>query len=191
MSRSLHIVSFSGSLRKASTNSGLLRCALRHVQNAPYANRVSFTILGIENIPFYNADVESAGIPKAVADLVQSLKAADGLFLACPEYNYSIAPALKNALDWASRTPQNAALANKPVAICGAGGGMGTSRAQYHLRQVCVRLNLRALCNPECFANAFSSGFDANGDVIDPVIAEHVGALVDALVDKLDRTCVA
>ena len=68
---------------------------------------------------------------------------ADALVLACPEYNYSLAPALKNALDWVSREPDCAPFNGKPVAIMGAGGGMGTSRAQYHLRQVCVYLNLR------------------------------------------------
>ena len=83
-------------------------------------------------------------------------RAADALVLACPEYNYSIAPALKNALDWLSREPDNVLLAGKAAAIMGAGGGMGTSRAQYHLRQVCVYLDLHVVNKPEIFSSGTS-----------------------------------
>ena len=72
-------------------------------------------------------------------------------------------------------------LAGKPVAILGAGGGMGTSRAQYHLRQVCVYLDLHPLNKPEVFANAFAGGFDDYGDVRDArllgLVAEQMQAL--------------
>ena len=107
--------------------------------------------------------------------------AADALVLACPEYNYSIAPALKNIIDWASREPDNALLAGKPVAIMGAGGGMGTSRAQYHLRQVCVFLDLHPLNKPEVFANAFAGGFDADGNLTDEKIAANIAQQLAAL----------
>jgi chromate reductase len=106
---------------------------------------------------------------------------ADALVLACPEYNYSIAPALKNALDWASREPNNALLAGKPAAILGAGGGMGTSRAQYHLRQVCVFLDLHPLNKPEVFANAFAGAFDADGNLTDAKLIQQVAAQMQAL----------
>ena len=113
--------------------------------------------------------------------VLAQLAAADALVLACPEYNYSLAPALKNILDWASREPDNALLAGKPVAILGAGGGMGTSRAQYHLRQVCVYLDLHPLNKPEVFANAFAGSFDDNGDLRDErlhgLVAEQMQAL--------------
>lgn len=113
--------------------------------------------------------------------VLAQLAAADALVLACPEYNYSLAPALKNILDWASREPDNALLAGKPVAILGAGGGMGTSRAQYHLRQVCVYLDLHPLNKPEVFANAFAGGFDDYGDLRDArllgLVAEQMQAL--------------
>ncbi|WP_239688675.1 NADPH-dependent FMN reductase [Aquitalea magnusonii] len=116
-------------------------------------------------LPFYNADISEK--PAAVQQLLAQLASADALLLACPEYNYSMAPALKNALDWASREPDNALLAGKAVAIVGAGGGMGTSRAQYHLRQTCVYLDLHPLNRPEVFANAFAGGFDAEGNLTD------------------------
>ena len=102
--------------------------------------------------------------------------------LACPEYNYSIAPALKNMLDWASREPNNALLSEKAVALMGAGGGMGTSRSQYHMRQVCVFLNLHPLNKPEVFANAFAGGFDADGNLTDPKIMQLVADQMVALV---------
>ena len=101
--------------------------------------------------------------------------------LACAEYNYSIAPALKNILDWASREPDNGLLAGKAVAILGAGGGMGTSRAQYHLRQVCVFLDLHPLNKPEVFASAFAGAFDADGNLTDEKLKQQVARQMEAL----------
>ena len=118
---------------------------------------------------------------QAAKDLIAQVTAADALVLACPEYNYSIAPALKNALDWASREPNNALLAGKPAAILGAGGGMGTSRAQYHLRQVCVYLNLHVLNKPELFSNAFSPCFDDKGNVVDEALTKQTAEVMQAL----------
>lgn len=153
---------------------GLLRYAQAH---AP--EEVEFTIADISEIPFYNADLTEK--PAAVLTLLEQLAAADALVFGCPEYNYSIAPALKNALDWASREQGNPLLTGKPVAIMGAGGGMGTSRAQYHLRQVCVYLNLHPLNNPEVFANAFTASFDGDGNLIDTKIQDNIVAQLKAL----------
>lgn len=164
-----------GSLRKKSTNMGLLRYAQSHTPEG-----VEFTIADISEIPFYNADLTEK--PTTVLKLLEQLATADALVLGCPEYNYSIAPALKNALDWASREQGNTLLTGKPVAIMGAGGGMGTSRAQYHLRQVCVYLNLHPLNTPEVFSNAFSSSFDADGNLVDPKIQDNIAAQLKALV---------
>jgi chromate reductase len=118
-----------------------------------------------------------------VVRVLEQIGRADALVLACPEYNYSLAPALKNILDWASREPNNALLAGKPVAILGAGGGMGTSRAQYHLRQVCVYLDLHPLNKPEVFANAFAGGFNADGDLTDERIAGLITEQMQALAN--------
>jgi len=156
----LKVLAICGSLRRASTNMGLLRYAQAH---APAG--VSIEIADISQLPFFNSDISEK--PAAAQQLLAQLASADALLLACPEYNYSMAPALKNALDWASREPDNALLAGKPVAIVGAGGGMGTSRAQYHLLQTCVFLDLHPLNKPEVFANAFAGGFDAEGNLTD------------------------
>lgn len=172
--RELKLLGICGSLRRQSTNAGLLRAAMAELPEG-----VSMEIADLSEVPFYNADLGSK--PLAVDKLLAQMGAADALVLACPEYNYSIAPALKNALDWASREPNNALLAGKPAAILGAGGGMGTSRAQYHLRQVCVFLDLHPLNKPEVFANAFVGAFDADGNLTDAKLIQQVAAQMHAL----------
>jgi len=170
----LKFLGITGSLRKKSCNGGLLRAAQT---NLPAD--VTMEIADLSDIPFYNADITVK--PEAVSRVLTQIGKANALVLACPEYNYSIAPALKNILDWASREPDNALLADKPVALMGAGGGMGTSRSQYHLRQVCVFLNLHLLNKPEVFTNAFAGGFDADGNVIDEKIHQQIAAQMLAL----------
>ena len=171
----LTFVGISGSLRKASRNTGLLRCCAAHLPQ-----NVSLEIADISALPFYNADIEK---PAVVQRLIDQVSAADGLVLACPDYNYSLAPALKNALDWLSREPDLAPLTGKTACIVSAGGGMGTSRAQYHLRQVCVYLNLHVLNKPELFSNAFTPAFADNGDVQDEGLASQATALMQAMTD--------
>ena len=158
MSRTYGILGIAGSLRVASTNKGLLRCVQ---SQAP--RELQVVIADIADVPFYNADIQ--GHPPPVARVLEQMAKADALLFACAEYNYSVAPALKNILDWASRMPENSVLDGKPVGIIGAGGGMGTSRAQYHLRQTCVYLNLHVMNKPEFFANAFACDFDADGNL--------------------------
>ncbi|MBW6510294.1 MAG: NAD(P)H-dependent oxidoreductase [Desulfuromonadales bacterium] len=173
----INILGISGSLRKASTNRGLLRWA----QNcAPEGMRIETADLS--EIPFFNADHQHDQ-PEAVLTLMNQAEGADALLLACPEYNYSLAPALKNALDWLSRAPDNHLLAGKPVAIMSSGGGQGGARAQYHLRQVCVYLNLHPLNKPEIFCHAFSRSFDEQGTLVDGKIQEQIRELLAALAD--------
>lgn len=173
----LTAVGISGSLRKKSTNSGLLRAAQ---ELAPAELKIE--IADITDIPFYNADVAAQGKPQAVERIIARIAAADALVLACPEYNYSVAPALKNVIDWVSREPDNTALAGKPVAILGAGGRMGTSRAQYHLRQSCVFVDLHPLNKPEVFAHSSGGSFNDAGDLVDPKIRQLVTDQMRALV---------
>lgn len=172
----MNILAICGSLRKQSTNMGLLRYAQ---ENAPEGSTI--TIADLSAVPFYNSDVTEK--PEAVTRLLQQIGAADAYIFASPEYNFSIAPALKNAIDWASREPENKLLDGKAVAIMGAGGGMGTSRAQYHLRQVCVYVNLHPLNKPEVFANAFTNSFDANGNLVDEKIQGTIKTQLNALVE--------
>ena len=100
------------------------------------------------------------------------------------KFSASLAPALKNALDWLSREPNLAPLNGKAACLLGAGGGMGSSRSQYHLRQVCVYLNLCLLNKPEVFSNAFGPAFADNGDVQEPGLTKQVADLMQALADR-------
>ncbi len=174
--KKLNVIGICGSLRRQSTNMGLLRYAQT---KAPEGMKIE--IADICQLPFYNADIAEKSA--AVKALFAQIEQADALLLACPEYNYSIAPALKNALDWASREPDNRLLSGKPTAIMGSGGGMGTSRAQYHLRQVGVYLNLHILNKPEVFCNAFTGSFDSDGNLVDGQIQDLVVQQLAALQD--------
>lgn len=177
---SLKFLGIAGSLRQKSANKGLLRAAA-----ASLPEGVSMAFADLSEVPFYNQDIATK--PVAVERVLAQIAEADALVLACPEYNYSMAPALKNILDWASREPDNALLAGKPVAIMGAGGGMGTSRAQYHLRQVCVCLDLHPLNKPEVFANAFAGAFDGDGNLTDARLLKLVADQMKALADRTQR----
>lgn len=170
----LKFLGICGSLRRQSCNAGLLRAALAELPEG-----TSMDIADLSDIPFYNADLKEK--PASVSRVLAQMGAADALVLACPEYNYSLAPALKNILDWASREPGNPLLAGKAAAILGAGGGMGTSRSQYHLRQVCVFLDLHPLNKPEVFANAFTGAFDADGNLTDSKLIQLVADQMKAL----------
>ena len=169
-----------GSLRKKSRNMGMLRCASEVMPTGS-----ALEIVEITEIPLYREDMPK---PDSVKLLAEKVREADGLVLAVAEYNYSYAPALKNALDWLSRE-KGELLAGKTCAMMGAAGGMGSSRAQYHLRQCCVYLDLRVLNKPEVFANAFSPAFGAQGDVADTdegrLLREQIAGLMKALTERV------
>ena len=128
----INVLGFSGSLRKASSNSGLLRAA-----KDVLPENMTLEIFDLSSIPLFNLDIES-NLPEPVRLLREKITSADALIIAVTEYNYSISGVLKNAIDWASRPAQNSSLNGKPFAMMGAGGGLGTARAQYHLRQIAV-----------------------------------------------------
>lgn len=176
----IKFLGISGSLRRHSANSGLLRAAKTVLPEG-----TSLDIADLSDIPFYNADITE--VPASVQRVINQFAAADALVLACTEYNYSIAPALKNILDWASRNADKTLLAGKPVALMGAGGGMGTSRAQYHLRQVCVFLDLHPLNKPEVFSNAFAGAYDAEGNLQDETIKGLVQTQLAALAQAVNK----
>jgi len=162
----LKILAICGSLRKDSTNMGLIRYAMQSCKD------INIEIADLSQIPFYNSDIQDK--PLSVLTLLKQMEQAHGFIFACPEYNYSLAPALKNALDWASREKDNYLLSGKAAGIIGAGGGMGTSRAQYHLRQVCVFLDIHVLNKPEVFSNAFDGSFDAGGNLLNEKIKQNI-----------------
>lgn len=155
MSDPIRILGLSGSLRRASLNTALLRAA-----GELLPADAALEIHPLADLPFFNEDVEAEGLPAPVQALKAKIEAADALLLAVPEYNYSIAPALKNALDWASRPYGASVLVGKPVAILGASAGMGTVRAQLHLRDVAITTGLHVLNQPEIFVGRAAGKFD-------------------------------
>jgi chromate reductase len=139
-------------------------------------------------IPLFNEDVEAQGDPPSVQELKEQIRAADALLIATPEYNYSIPGVLKNAIDWASRPYGDNAWSEKPAAIMGASVGMiGTARAQYHLRQVMVFLNMFPLNQPEVMIAKAHERFDAEGNLTDEKTKEFIRQLLQSLVDWTRR----
>jgi chromate reductase len=114
-------------------------------------------------LPFYNADVEAEGDPPAVRRFKASLREADGLLIATPEYNDGIPGVLTTAIDWGSRLPGRAPLTGKPVALMGASPSqIGTARAQLHLRQLLSHVQARVLPPPELLVASAHERFDAD-----------------------------
>jgi len=140
---------------------------------------MAIEVFDLAPIPLYNGDVEAAGFPEPVRDFRERIRAADALLIACPEYNYSMPGVLKNAIDWASRPPEQP-FAGKPLAIMGAGGGLGTGRSQYHLRQTCVFLDMHPLNKPEVLVRVAES-FNPDGTPKDEALRGKVAALLTAL----------
>jgi chromate reductase, NAD(P)H dehydrogenase (quinone) len=121
--------------------------------------------------------------PAKVVELKTRVRAADAILLVTPEYNYSIPEVLKNALDWASRPYGDNAWNGKPVAVMGASVGMlGTARAQYHLRQVFVFLNMYPLNQPEVMIAHAAERFDAAGNLLDAHAQDLIRQLLRNLV---------
>ena len=117
-------------------------------------------------------------------DLKKRIREADAILFVTPEYNYSIPGGLKNAIDWASRPYGDNAWNGKPVAVMGASvGTFGTARAQYHLRQVFVFLNMLAINQPEVMIANAAQNFDAEGNLTSETTKNLMRQLLANLVD--------
>jgi chromate reductase len=115
--------------------------------------------------------------------LKRRVRAADALLFSTPEYNASVPGVLKNAIDWASRPSGDGAWSGKPVAIMGASpGSFGTVRAQYHLRQIFVHLNLFPLNQPEVMIADAAQRFDSSGRLTHEPTRNFIRLLLESLV---------
>src|SRR5215471_1600131 len=158
------VLGICGSLRAGSYNRAALRAA---IELKPPGMMIETADIG--SIPLYNEDVRALGFPPPVDTFRRQIAAADALLFVSPEYNYSISGVLKNAIDWASRPPDQP-FAGKPVAIMGAAAGMaGTARAQYDLRRCCVFLDMHPINKPEVLIGVAHTKFDAEGAFTDEV----------------------
>jgi chromate reductase len=180
----VRVLGISGSLRKASFNTAALRAAL---ELAPAGMEIEM-YQGLGAIPPYDDDVRAdQGFPPPVQDLRDRIKAADALLIVTPEYNYSVPGVLKNAIDWASRPPEQP-FDGKPIAIMGASpGALGTARAQHHLRQSFVFLNAHLLNKPEVMIGQATTRFDAEGRLTDETTRGFVQGLLVALKAWTER----
>ncbi|HXX22535.1 MAG TPA: NAD(P)H-dependent oxidoreductase [Terriglobia bacterium] len=178
MGNPLTILGIAGSLRKKSYNRAALRVAQQLVPEG-----AKLEIFELEGIPVFNQD-EEQNPPDKVKQLKARIRAADAILFVTPEYNYSIPGVLKNAIDWASRPYGDNAWAGKPVAVMGASvGALGTSRAQYHLRQVFVFLDMLPVNKPEVMIGNASQRFDEAGNLVDQDTRKHIRELLESLVN--------
>jgi len=155
--RQLDVLVICGSLRKGSYNAAIARTlpalapggmALRFA--APFAD-----------FPIYDADIQTgSGFPAQVTAWADAIRSADGLIIVSPEYNWSIPGGLKNAIDWVSRM-KDQPFKDKPVALQSAAGGiLGGSRAQYHLRQCLTSIDAIVFGRPEVIVTFAPQKFD-------------------------------
>src|SRR5437016_5525641 len=171
------VLAMCGSLRKGSYNMAALRTAI-----ALKPAGMSITVADISQLPLYDEDVRAQGFPPPVETLRRQIAAADALLFACPEYNYSMTGVLKNAIDWASRPPDQP-FAGKPCAIIGAAAGMaGSARAQYDLRRSCVFLDMHPINKPEVLIGQAQTKFDADGNLLDEAAKGFIRDLMANLV---------
>jgi chromate reductase len=173
----MRILGFAGSLRRGSFNKALLRAA---VEVAPEG--MDLEVFDLEGIPPYNQDLDMQP-PARVTEFKARIRAADAILIATPEYNYSTPGILKNAIDWASRPYGDNAFNDKPVAVMGASIGLiGTARAQYHLRQSFVFLNMHPLNQPEVMLPLAEGKVDAAGRLTDEAARQRIKELLEGLM---------
>lgn len=178
MNDPLMILGIAGSLRASSYNRAALRAAQQLV---PSGARIEVFELDA-SIPGFSEDEERQPPPKVVR-LKERVRAADAILFVTPEYNYSVPGVLKNAIDWASRPYGDSAWNGKPAAVMGASiGRIGTARAQYHLRQSFVFLNMPAVVQPEVMIGNAAEHFDANGTLKNEETRKLIGQLLESLV---------
>jgi chromate reductase len=178
LERPVKILGFVGSLRKGSYNKALMRAALELTPED-----AALEVFDLEGIPPFNQDLENQP-PQMVKEFKAKIKQADALLIATPEYNYSVPGVLKNAIDWASRPYGDNVFEGKPVAVMSASvGRLGGARAQYHLRQSFIFLNMYPINHPEVMLPSAQQYVDANGNLTN----EETRRLIRQLLEELVR----
>ena len=170
-----NILGICGSLRSQSYNRSALRAA---AEELPQGMRLRMA--DYRNIPLFDQDLESQGVPDAVLQLAYEIRSADALLIASPEYNFSVSGVLKNAIDWMSRQPEQP-FKNKPVALMSATlGPVGGARHQYEVRKILGCLEALVMPRPEVFINLCQPKFDADGRLVDAAARKAVADQMQA-----------
>jgi chromate reductase len=180
----MRILALGGSLRAGSRNRALLDEAAALAPSKTELDLSQLAVIG--SLPLFNQDVQQRdGVPSAVAQLKDALRAADGLLIATPEYNWGIPGFLKNAIDWASRPPGDIphVFGDLPVALVGAGGHSGTRNAQTAWVAVFRYLKMRPWFGHSLFVDRSSERFDQDNRLTDEAIRKQLRAVVGGFVD--------
>lgn len=181
-SKAIRILGVSGSLRRESSNRAALRAATMLVPEG-----ATLEAFELDGIPVFNQD-QDQDPPSRVVELKRRIREANAILFVTPEYNYSLPGVLKNAIDWASRPYGDNAWNGKPAAIMGASpGAIGTVRAQYHLRQILVFLNMFPINQPEVLIANASARFDREGNLTDKATKDFIRQLLRNLVEWTRR----
>jgi chromate reductase len=183
MTDHIKLAGMSGSLRKGSYNTMLLKAASQLLPDD-----VSMNIISIDNIPLYNADLDlplANQRPPIVEQFRKAIAESDGILIASPEYNYSIPGGLKNAIDWASRG-EDSPLLHKPIAVIGATTGLwGTVRMQTAFHNVFLFLDMKPVYKPEVLVAQAEKKFDKDGNLIDEMAKKLVKQKLQALKELI------
>jgi chromate reductase len=178
----LKVLGISGSIRKGSFNTAALRACGEMMPAG-----MTMTYARIDDLPLFNQDVFDAGLPESAKRFRAEVMAADGLLIASPEYNFSLSAALKNAIDWGSRPP-NQVFQDKPIAIFSVSQGpMGGARVQYDLRRILGQLWGHVLPRPEVFIGSSPSKFDAQGRLTDETTRKFLADLLAGFKTWIER----
>ncbi len=176
----MNIVAISGSLRKDSFNTMLLRSLS---ELAPAGMDIS--IADISTLPMYDQDAE-VSFPAAAQALKDAIEKADGIIIATPEYNRSIPGVLKNAIDWASRPWGQNSFAGKPVLTMGVSvGKLGTALAQAHLKQILTYLDMKVIGQPELYLGPAQELFDAAGNLTEESTKDTLAKALGVLASRV------
>lgn len=173
-----------GSLRRGSYNGMLLRWAADHAPERLVVDIADDTI----RLPLFDEDLETDGLPDEVVALHDRIRAADGIVIATPEYNFGVPGPVKNWLDWASRPVRRSPLGGKPILLMGASSGRtgGTVQCQGQLRISLSVLNAHVLPSPPVLLAEAADKFDAQGDLVDPLAQTVIGIALDRFVTLID-----
>jgi chromate reductase len=183
--KNVNVLTICGSLRKGSYN-GMVQRALPAL--APEGMMLK-AAPPFAAFPLYNADAQaSTGFPGPVTALADAIRAADGVIIVTPEYNFSIPGGLKNAIDWVSRLP-NQPFAGKPIALQSASPGpLGGARVQYDLRRAMVFLDAFVLNKPEIFIGGCAAKIDEKtGELKDETTRNFIKQQLAAFVTFIER----
>ena len=147
-------------------------------------------VVDVSKLPLYNQDLDHE-LPESVKDLKKKIRSADSILIATPEHNYSVTAVLKNAIEWGNRPPGDASWSGKPAAVISASTGLrGGVRAQLHLRQIMIDLNMYPINRPLLLVANAEDKFDDNLKLTDEESLQTLRKVLSRLVEwtrKLQR----